>query len=521
MARNRKSRFPRNWFNRSLPLVRPQLSGYDLYQDHKTSINFGLAIPYFVDEALPVDIHYLHTDIFMRLAPLKYPVMQRLKLHSKTFFCPTRLILGNELNDEFWQSDSGLSTDDFPHLRVARDIAQPFGKGKLCDYFGVQPFTTTINPYYILENPLPLLVYHLIMAENYSDEVLDADYIEKVHALLERFQDAGLGGDVELTPDEGTWFFDPRPVSYDRDYFTSARPEAQRGDEVYIMNPMTLIAPDGSTSAVDAVGSDKVLKAPDFPGALEDLGLSTTIRDLWIKMAVQRMRNRKNNYGTDRYLEYLAAFYGIVPQDSRLQRPEFIKGSTGVFNISEVLQTSATEADSPLGAFAGKGIAGRRTAGLKYFCMEHGWIMSICTLVPDNVYMTGAPRWWFKKNSLDFFHPYFQDVGEQQIYSGEIYMQNIDQHGNAKNRQDWAYQSRYAEYRAARSYVSGDFRESPLLAWHTARGFDTLPPFNDDFIHVSQEDVNRIFNDTSALAKVYCDFSTSHTALRPVKKNPQ
>ena len=521
----KKSRFPRNWFNRSLPLVRPKLSGYDLYQDHKTSINFGLAIPYFVDECLPADIHYMHTDIFMRLAPLKYPVMQRLKIHQKTFFCPTRLLLGNDTNDAFWQSDTGLSTDDMPHIRVSTSFENPFGKGKLCDYFGVQPFTSSVIPYYIIDNPLPLLAYHLIMAENYSDEILDADYIDGVHALLERYRSAGLAGDVSLSASEAAWFFTPRPVSYDRDYFTSARPEAQRGDEVYIMNPMSLITPDGASA--DSNGKSIYLDHSGTPfaelvdGEYHILGLDATIRDLWIKMAVQRMRNRKNNYGTDRYLEYLAAFYGIVPQDARLQRPEFIKGSTGVFNISEVLQTSATEAESPLGAFAGKGIAGRRTAGLKYLCLEHGWLMSICTLVPDNVYMTGAPRWWFKKNSLDFFHPYFQDIGEQQVYSGEIYLQNVDQTGNAKNRADWAYQSRYSEYRAARSYVSGDFRESPLLAWHTARGFNSLPPFNDDFIHVSQEDVNRIFNDNSDLAKVYCDFSTSHTALRPVKKNPQ
>lgn len=522
MARNR-SRFPRNWFNRTLPLVRPKLSGYDLYQDHKTSINFGLAIPYFVDECLPADVHFMHTDIFMRLAPLKYPVMQRLKIHQKTFFVPTRLILGNDNNDEFWQSDSGLSEDDMPYIRVHQDADSPFGKGKLCDYFGIQPYELAGSaPYYIIRNPLPLLAYHMIMAENYSDEILDADYISKVHDWLESYRSASLGGQgISLSVNDAAIFFNPRPVSYDRDYFTSARPEAQRGDEVYIMNPMTLISQSGDTSRV-VTQADGALYPEDVPAFISEdgIGLDTTIRDLWIKMAVQRMRNRKNNYGTDRYLEYLAAFYGIVPQDTRLQRPEFIKGSTGVFNISEVLQTSATEADSPLGAFAGKGIAGRRTAGLKYLCLEHGWLMSICSLVPDNSYMTGAPRWWFKKNSLDFFHPYFQDIGEQQVYSGEIFMQDESASG-VENKEDWAYQSRYSEYRAARSYVSGDFRESPLLAWHTARGFIALPPFNDEFIHVSQGDVNRIFNDNSELAKVYCDFSTSHIALRPVKKNPQ
>ena len=401
----KKSRFPRNWFNRSLPLVRPKLSGYDLYQDHKTSINFGLAIPYFVDECLPADIHYMHTDIFMRLAPLKYPVMQRLKIHQKTFFCPTRLLLGNDTNDAFWQSDTGLSTDDMPHIRVSTSFENPFGKGKLCDYFGVQPFTSSVIPYYIIDNPLPLLAYHLIMAENYSDEILDADYIDGVHALLERYRSAGLAGDVALSASEAAWFFTPRPVSYDRDYFTSARPEAQRGDEVYIMNPMSLITPDGASA--DSNGKSIYLDHSGTPfaelvdGEYHILGLDATIRDLWIKMAVQRMRNRKNNYGTDRYLEYLAAFYGIVPQDARLQRPEFIKGSTGVFNISEVLQTSATEAESPLGAFAGKGIAGRRTAGLKYLCLEQRDTPNSATDTPS---LRGSSRYRSGQRSADRSH---------------------------------------------------------------------------------------------------------------------
>ena len=50
------------------------------------------------------------------------------------------------------------------------------------------------------------------------------------------------------------------------------------------------------------------------------------------------------------------AHFGVKPRDDRLQRPEYLGGSKNPVIISEVLQTSSTDATSAQGNLAGHGI---------------------------------------------------------------------------------------------------------------------------------------------------------------------
>ena len=89
----------------------------------------------------------------------------------------------------------------------------------------------------------------------------------------------------------------------------------------------------------------------------------------------------RNNRAGARYTEFLGAHFG-VHRDDRLQRPEYIGGSKTPVIISEVLQTSQTDATSPQGNLAGHGIAVSDAFCGKYKAEEFGLIIGIMSVMP-------------------------------------------------------------------------------------------------------------------------------------------
>ena len=103
-----------------------------------------------------------------------------------------------------------------------------------------------------------------------------------------------------------------------------------------------------------------------------------------------------------RYTESLRAHFGVSPRDDRLQRPEYIGGSKTPVIVSEVLQTSSTDATSPQGNMAGHGISVASTFCGKYRATEHGIIMGIMSIMPRTMYQQGFDRSWLRRSRYDF-----------------------------------------------------------------------------------------------------------------------
>ena len=65
---------------------------------------------------------------------------------------------------------------------------------------------------------------------------------------------------------------------------------------------------------------------------------SATINDLRLAFATQNYQELRARYGSN-YVDYLN-YLGVNPQDSRLQRPEYLGGGKQTISFSEVLQTT-------------------------------------------------------------------------------------------------------------------------------------------------------------------------------------
>lgn len=468
---------PQQIFNN---VARPdiQRSTFDRSHGYKTTMNAGKLIPIFVDEALPGDTFNVSTAVFARLStPLK-PIMDNMYLDVHYFSVPLRLLWSNWKKFNGEQINPGDSTN-----YLIPTITAPAGgylESSLYDYMGLPTKKAGIT-----NSALFMRAYNLIYNEWYRDENLQNSVVTPT-------------GDG---PDTSTDYV-VLPRGKRKDYFTSALPFAQKGTAVSV--PIGTSAPikmnttptSGLYATVkDSTNTDKILNpvttvgnyltngtpGPTTP-LFADLTSATaaTINQLREAFQVQRMYEKDARGGT-RYTEMVRAHFGVVSPDARLQRPEYLGGTTANININPISQTAPTASGStPQGNLAAIGTAATSGNSFVKSFTEHEIVIGIASVRADLNYQQGINRMWSRQTRFDFYWPSLSHLGEQAILNKEIYAQ-----GTSADSQVFGYQERYAEYRYKPSQVTGLFRSNattPLDVWHLSQNFSSLPALNASFI---------------------------------------
>lgn len=255
--------------------------------------------------------------------------------------------------------------------------------------------------------------------------------------------------------------------------------EAGKGKLGAIVSNQRVPATGGETT----IGEDIELTA--------DLSEATaiTINELRITNALQVFKEREMRYGR-RAPEYYKGFYGVRPEDLRLQLPKFLGGGKMPINISDIEQTAQYETPSseatPLGTLAGKGtgIAGG-FASASCFASEETLILGVAWAMPKITYAQQLSRHDTKINDrFEYFNPTFVHIGEQPVYNYEIYASGDDK--------EFGYQPRYTEYRFHSNEMHGEFKNT-LLYWTLGRVFASQPALNASFIYMQPRALSRIF----------------------------
>lgn len=493
----------------------PKKSKFDLSHERKLSLNMGDLVPIMAQEVLPGDRFRVNTELMLRLAPMLAPVMHRFNVFVHNWYVPNRL-LWDEWQDFITGGKNGDLAPVAPHFfAVPSTNTSLFTNGTLADYFGLPTIPESgaviSNQYKI--SALPFRAYQLIYNECYRDQNL-SDPVDF----------GGLGsGMIAPNTQQFIDLMSLRKSSWEKDYYTSALPWAQRGG--------SSVAPveygQGSTSQVFQAGTqipptDGDLKST--AGALQssagensyvtagDAGVDINeFRKAW---RVQQWLE-KNARGGARYIEVLLKHFGVMSSDARLQRPEYLGGATAPVSISEVLSTFQFSGDvtgQPQGNMAGHGIAASAGLGFKRRFEEHGWVISILRVMPRTCYQQGIPKSFRRFDKFDYAWPVFANLGEQEVKDSEIYAQ----YEAASNTPDgtFGYQERYAEYKYGFNTVHGEFRDS-LAYWHDGRIFASKPALNEAF--VTADPSTRIFAvEDEAVDKLYCQVYHKIDAVRPL-----
>lgn len=512
-----------------IPSTQIPRSVFDRSHGYKTTFNSGYLVPFYVDEVLPGDSFKLTATLFARLATPIVPFMDNLYLETFFFFVPNRLVWDN------WQKFNGeqKNPSDSTDFLIPTVSGTNVQNQTLWDYFGLP---TNVNKA-LKVNALPFRAYNLIFNEWFRDENLqeslkvptgDGPDNLSDYSLVRRGKRHDYFTSCLPWPQKGPGveISIGGQASIGVDFVSRPEASAVAGPSVNVswssganwtgstkMTPFSESIPSGgsvsasqrsvqfgssSSGAVYPFGFKTNFSGPNavnsgngavgtvsfkgnIPGLYADLTSATpiSINDLRQAFQIQKLYERDARGGT-RYTEILRSHFGVISPDARLQRPEYLGGSSARISINPVQQTSATNETTPQGNLAAYGVVSDSFHGFSKSFVEHGYVFGFVNVRADLTYQQGLNRMWSRQGRFDFYWPVLAHLGEQAVLNKEIYAQ-----GTADDDKVFGYQERYAEYRYYPGQITGKFRSTdpqPLDSWHLAQKFSSLPTLSAQFI---------------------------------------
>lgn len=234
-------------------------------------------------------------------------------------------------------------------------------------------------------------------------------------------------------------------VNRDRDFFTTALPFQQLGDPLALpltgdtkaqwdTTKFTITETTNIQGHIDkqngggiAIGGDHYQQAAT--GAFDVLNnnivslnnvSSVFISELRFAFAMQLFQEMQSRGGI-RDNEFLLMHFGTAPSDETLGRPKYLGGMTVNILTEEVLQTSETTNNEPLGQMAGHGMAVGESQAIRYHAKEFCVLLGLAYIKADTLYANqGMPKEFSLKTLYDFPLPIFSHLSEQPIFKREI-----------------------------------------------------------------------------------------------------
>lgn len=202
--------------------------------------------------------------------------------------------------------------------------------------------------------------------------------------------------------------------------------------------------------------------------ALQSLYVSPS--SLKFAMALQHVKELQAQID-NRYQSYIHKFFGARARDYRLDRPEFIGGMVQDLNVSQVMQTSESSDDSPLGSQAGLASSAKTSGSIRYHADEHTIILGLIHIIPDTEYIGGLDREFNTQDRFDWMLPNFSHVAEQPVKNSELALSPfgvdnlvgwnpIEKSASVSMNGAFGYEPVYNYLRWKKSLATGAFRDT-------------------------------------------------------------
>jgi hypothetical protein len=448
-----------------IPKMNVSRSKFIRKQDVKFTMDAGKLIPFYVDEVLPGDTFSVDTAGICRMATPIYPVMDNCYLDVYYFYTPMR-ILWEHAKEFFGENNTDAWTQkteyQIPKIKInqwgAKDVPE---EESILDYMGIPTKTikkTDPKEKSMSINALPVRAYVKIWEEWFRDQNIDNPAVNKKSDDSTNYE--GMTGNKEDILKRAIGGGPTLWVNKFHDYFTSALPSPQKGEPTLI--PMSGNAKvmgyddknltlkhygtawmNGGGNAAPYISSE-IINGQDRPvqisgaknnggtgeeaptevfylGADLETVTGATINNLRQAFAVQQFMEADARGGT-RYREIISNHFGVTIDDKTVQIPEYLGGQRYMINVSQVVQTSATDTTSPQGNAAAISVTPfTENSSTKSF-QEHGYVIGVCCIRNDNTYQQGLERMWSRSEKYDFYWPEFAHLGEQAVLNKECFL---------------------------------------------------------------------------------------------------
>ena len=201
----------------TIQIRKPKRNSFSLPHDVKLSFNMGDLVPIICQPILPGDVWKLQASTMIRFSPMLAPIMDRVNVFTYFWFVPYRLIW-DDFEDFITGGKDGTATPILPTVTVQYSHDKWFKTGMLWDYLGFASVDTNL-PVGFKESvsSLPFRAYQLVYNEYVRDQNLQSEvYIPRTSG----------SENLSYYPQLLTL----RKKCWEKDYFTSALPWAQRGN---------------------------------------------------------------------------------------------------------------------------------------------------------------------------------------------------------------------------------------------------------------------------------------------------
>lgn len=534
MKRHKRSSFTFN----NVPLIKRSRTSFPISYSTKTTLNIGTLQPVDWQEVYPGDT-FSFTDTFVTRTTSAYlkPVMDNAFVDLHYFFVPYR-ILYDDFTKVITGSQGDGEPDDWSEEFVGAVPSLPKGtiipRGTVGDALGLP----TGVP---LGAPVSVLPFRAV-AKVYNDWYRNENVTKSTYIHTGELNSQEQPN--ELAWSEANYMGKLPKVTKFKDYFTSALPKPQKGEDVELpagsftgeLPVGTLLKETGLNSNVplryyfdtdyntgDLYYSATVFNPVNTHGRAEvglttgsatgnissyvDLGApanlwaqaenlqltSVSVNDMRLAFALQKIKERMARGGS-RFTEYILQAFGVQSPDASLQRSEFLGGKRIPLGYTQVAQTSAgTGDDNELAAVGAYGLSDGR-AGVKKAFTEPGILLTFMSVRYRHTYQQGILAKWRRLERFDFYDPTFQSIGEQPIYSTELYAQ-------AEEDSVFGYKGAWDELRVWPSTVSMQMRsatpeevENGAVSqdiYHYADYYQSQPYLSESFINETPQFMGR------------------------------
>lgn len=511
-------------------------SNHNLSEEFKLSCNFGQLIPILCKEVLPSDRFKIETELLIKFAPLKSPMMHRIKAKVDYFFVPNYQL--TNVFEKFINPKINTNANpvDLPWL-TPHEMTVYTGsalKGSLIDYLGLPIMNSGLSSDTNESlSILPLIAYQHIYNSYYRDqnmEVLEnANPATTTLFLKEKYMDIQGNAGQYMEENQLTNLHKLRNCAWQHNYFTSALPSPQAGDDVYLPVGSAISAngamqfyqegsstrPSGTAIFDDSEGTiiDSMGQNAEYENGLQVESTSVSINNLRKLFSLQRFKELAERGGT-RYTEMVRNFFGSYLPDSYFDRPVYLGGQVQPINIGEVVSTADTVSGTngtTIGYRGGIANSYGRTRTVYLNARCHGFVMGMLRILPEATYSQGIERMWTRRSIYDYAWPQFAHLGEQEIRNKELFFS-----GNpATDNGVFGYTPRYAEYKEGHCHIAGEFRDT-LKYWHLGRNFASAPNLNKQFIMMEQMNYDPFYVTSADTEHVYVDLYNHIHTRRPL-----